>query len=307
MKIAIIGRTAWLYDTMVLLSEIGHDIKVIVTARAVPEYKKTEKDFEEFASKHSIPFYVSNKLDSQDIMSRLEGLDVGISVNWVSMVQDKHINQFRLGVLNAHLGDLPRYRGNACPNWAIIQGEKEIVLSIHFMEGGSLDSGFVIVQDRYKVKDDTYIGDVYRWAGGAIPKAFVDALDILGESPDYHLKYADANSSESFRCYPRKPEDSRIDWNQSAEHIHRIIRASSEPLPGAYSFYRGDKMIVWRASVVSYYGKYLAISGQIADIRADGSVDVVTGSGVFRITDAEYHGLRCYPSSFIKSIRSRLE
>ena len=162
MKVALIGRTEYLYTTAETLIENNHEIKALVTAKAAPEYKRKEEDFKTLAARLHIPFFKSSTLDNPEIKSALKGLDIGISVNWVNVVQENHLKLFQRGILNAHLGDLPRYRGNACPNWAIIQGEKEVVLSIHFMEGGVLDSGRVIVQDRYPIADNTYIGDIYQ-------------------------------------------------------------------------------------------------------------------------------------------------
>jgi len=306
MKVAIIGRTEYLFNTAEDLLRSNHEIKAVVTAKAAPEYKRNEEDFRELASGLDIPFFKSRTLDSPEIISALNGLDIGISVNWVNMIQEKHIKLFRHGILNAHLGDLPRYRGNACPNWAIIQGEKEVALSVHSMEGGTLDSGRIIVQEKYPIDTNTYIGDIYQWAEKAIPRAFLRALSLLEKDPNYKLKYADPNSPEAFRCCPRRPEDSKIDWHQPAELIHRIIRASSEPLAGAFTFYQGEKMVIWHASLVEDDRKYLAVPGQIADIGEDGSVIVITGNGKLEIDDVEHKGIRRSPSYFIKSIRERL-
>jgi methionyl-tRNA formyltransferase len=306
MKIAIIGRTEYLLNTAEDLLEDHHEIKAIVTADAASEYKKKAEDFEQLASRLNIPYFKSMTLDAPEIISALQGLDIGISLNWVSVVEERHLQLFHFGILNAHLGDLPRYRGNACPNWAIIQGEKEVVLSVHFMEGGILDAGRVIVQDACPINADTYIGDIYRWAERAVPRAFLKALSILGKDTDYTLKYADPDSPEAFRCYPRRPEDSEIDWRQPAASIHRLIRASSEPLPGAYTLFRGKRMIIWRASLVEDDGKYLAIPGQISGRSEDGSITVITGDGKLKIGDVEYDGQRHSPSYFVKSIRERL-
>jgi methionyl-tRNA formyltransferase len=306
MKVAIIGRTEYLYNTAEDLFKNNHEIKVIVTAKAAPEYKRCEEDFKELALRLNAHFFKSTTLDSPEIITALNGLDTGISVNWINIIKEKHIKLFRHGILNAHLGDLPRYRGNACPNWAIIQGEKEVVLTIHLMEGDILDSGRIIVQEKYQIDTNTYIGDIYLWAEKSIPQAFLKALSLLKKDPGFTLKYADPNSPVSFRCYPRRPEDSEIDWYQPAESIHRIIRASSRPLHGAYTYYHNKKLVIWRASLIKDDSKFLAIPGQIADINEDGSVSVITGKGKLKIDDLEYDGLRNSPSYFIKSIRERL-
>ena len=117
---------------------------------------------------------------------------------------------FRLGILNSHHGDLPRYRGNACSNWAIIHNERQITNTIHFMEGSKLDCGRIISQEHYKLDNDACITDIYKWSEESTPKLFVQSLRILGDNNSFILKYADPNDPQSFRCYPRLPEDSYI-------------------------------------------------------------------------------------------------
>lgn len=298
MKIAIIGRTELLYNTALCLLEHGHSIPIIVTAPAAPEYKKTEKDFKTLASINNASFFLSKDLADPKILSTIQGLDIGVSVNWVGIINQELIDCFNLGILNAHMGDLPRYRGNACPNWAIINGEKEIVLSIHFMEGGHLDCGRVLAQERMNLDDDTYINDVYKWAVKVVPDLFADVLSILEKKPNYKIKYADSESPESMRCYPRAPEDGRINWSDSAVKIHRVIRASSFPFSGAFAFLEGERATIWRAELYNDSELFCAVPGQICEIGQDYFV-VITGAGKLKITDWV-----CRKK--IKSIRQRL-
>jgi len=286
MKIAIIGRTHWLYETACYLRGKGFIIPLVITGPAAPEYSKKEKDFEKFAIENKADFYLGNSLDTPGLISKMSQCDVGISVNWMSIIKQKHIECFRLGILNAHMGDIPRYRGNACPNWAIISGEKEIVVSIHIMEGGKLDCGRVITQQRMPLTKDTYIEDIYRWGEKVIPLSFLKALSLLEKDSHYSLKYADASSSDSLRCYPRRPEDGQIDWRYSAEQIHRLIRASSKPFSGAYCFLNGKKMIIWQAEMDYDNERYCAVPGQICEVASDYFV-VITGKGKLKITKWE--------------------
>jgi len=299
MKIAIIGRSQFLYGSVVKLKEAGHEIKSIITSKASPEYKKTEKDFQKLAESVSAAFFCSKNLDEDEIMASCKDLDIGISVNWTSIIQEKHINLFKLGILNAHFGDLPKYRGNACPNWAIINGEKEVFVSIHFMEGGKIDCGRVVVQKKMELTEQTYIGDVYAWGERAIAEAFQEACSLLEKDPGSVLKYADPESTESFRCYPRKPEDSRIDWKASAEDIQRLVRASSAPFQGAYGFLEDEKIVIWKAETFNDNETYSALPGQISDVGKD-HFTVITGKSKLKVTEWEY-------SKKIRSIRQRLQ
>jgi methionyl-tRNA formyltransferase len=288
-----------LYNTLLKVAEHGNQIKAIITSGAAREYSKKEADFKKIAKKLGTPYFFTDSLGKSEITRVLKGVDLGLSMNWVSIISQRQIDLFKIGILNAHFGDLPRYRGNATPNWAMINGEKEIVMSIHLMEGGRLDCGRVIIQAQMPVSEDTYIGDVYRWAEKIIPGQFLKAITLLKENPNYSLKYADINDRNSFRCYPRTPEDSLIDWSRSAEDIHRLIRASSKPFAGAYSYINSKKITIWKAQLLENKEKYLALPGQITTLNPT-SFTVITGEGELRVTDYE-------PKGLMKSIRQRFD
>lgn len=310
MKVIIIGRTKMLYDAAVMLKEQGCELTGIITAKAAPEYDCHEGDFERLATSLDIPYFFTTSLEDPNIAAFFERVkaDIGVSVNWVGLVRETTISRFKHGILNAHLGDLPRFRGNACSNWAIINGEKEIVLSIHLMEGERLDCGRVLVQDRMPIGDGTYIGDVHRWANEMIPCSFVNAIDLIKKDPNFMLKYADPDAAESFRCYPRCPEDGLIDWGRAAIDIHRLIRASAEPFAGAFTFHNAKRLTIWRAVLIDDHEKYCAVPGQVCSIdKTNGTVTVITGHGKLMFNEVSFEGpAHIKPSTMIRSTRTRL-
>lgn len=299
MKVAIIGRTSMLYNAVSKLLESGHEIRAVITAKSAPEYTKREDDFRALAKEARASFFLTSRLDKPEIIQEIKGSDIAVSVNWVSIFTQEQIDCFKVGILNAHMGDLPRYRGNACPNWAILNGEKEIVISTHLVEAGQLDCGRIIVQDRLEIAQTTYIGDIYAWAETSVPNMFVKALSLLQQDTGYKLKYTDAFDAESFRCYPRRPEDSKIEWGSCAEKIHRLIRASSRPFSGAYGFLDGERITIWKAELYGDNEHYAAMPGQICEVRQQYFV-VATGEGKLKIMEWECRAT-------IKTIRQRLQ
>lgn len=251
MRFAALGRTEFLYDTIVALHAAGHEPACIVTAPAAPEYARREHDFEQLAKDLGCPFLLVSNLGETDVAELLAGIDVAVSVNWPFILTQDILGLFPHGVLNIHAGDLPRYRGNACPNWAMLMGEKEVFLSVHVMQPGELDCGPILAQRSFPLLDTTYYGDILSWIQAVSPEMFRQALDSLDRDPGHSLKIARADAAEAFRCYPRVPEDGYIDWRQSALQIHTLIRASGPPLPGAYTYrwYKGrlEKVVVLRA------------------------------------------------------------
>ena len=213
-----------------------------------------------------------------------------------------------MGILNAHGGDLPRYRGNACQAWAIINKEKKIGLCIHKMIGGELDSGTIMDRKYFDLNIDTRIGDLYNWMNNNIPMMMLKVIDKLTDNNNFYLEHQSKNPKSALRTYPRIPEDGRIDWKKDAESIIRLINASSEPFSGAFTFYNSDKLIIWRAALLKDNEIYSAVPGQIAKINKDsGNIIVISGKGKIEIMEIEVNGERTKPAKAIKSIRVRFK
>lgn len=163
MKIALIGRTQILYDSALRLHEMGHEIVCIHTSKEAPEYKCTASDFKSQANTWNITFQQGSKIvDFKKFLSN-SSADIAVSINYTGIIPQSIIDLFPLGILNAHGGDLPRYRGNACQAWAILNGEDNIGLCIHKMLGDELDSGNIIVRDYFPIDYRTKVTQVWEW------------------------------------------------------------------------------------------------------------------------------------------------
>jgi methionyl-tRNA formyltransferase len=308
MKVAVLGRTQLLYESAKAISSNGHQIVLIGTCPAVAEYKKNENDFAELAETLRVPYFCDAAINSDRIIKLIydSGADVAISVNWLTLISRKVIDQFPYGIINAHAGDLPRYRGNAVSNWAIINNEATVVLTLHYMVA-ELDAGPILLQRTFHLLPTTYITDIYSFIEVTLPGMFVETLDGL-ESNSLFPRNQSTDPSQSLRCFPRLPRDSELDWDQSAEYLARLIRASAEPFAGAYSYLNKEKLIIWRAYADRLPYPYLGAPGQVAERRKKkGEVIVLTGDGVLVLQEAENaFGVRSSAGEIITSSRVRL-
>ena len=305
MKIAIIGRTEQLYDTALRLNTAGHKIVCIVTAKEAPEYNRTSSDFRVLAETWQIPFVQGGRISGHADFLQKQQADIAVSINYTGVVPQSVIDLFPLGVLNAHGGDLPRYRGNACQAWAIINGEDRIGLCIHKMIGGELDSGDIIARDYLLIDYATKVTQVLEWMNSRTPVLLSEAVDILGANPDFFLERQSKDPKDALRCYPRRPDDGRIDWHKPALSILRLINASNKPYAGAFCDYEGDKLIIWDAELVNDDEFFCAVPGQVTKI-GEGFIEVACGDGKLRILEIEIKEKSIKPSELIKSIRMRL-
>jgi methionyl-tRNA formyltransferase len=307
MRIAAFGRTRMLYDTIKLLSDNGHEIVLIGTCTEAPEYDITAADFEDLAKNLQVPFFNTPSINSKEVVDMLYSCnaDIAVSFNWLTVVGQSAIDAFPYGVLNAHPGDLPKYRGNACPNWAMLSNEENVVISIHQMESDKLDSGAIILKDSLAINKDTRIGEIYDFLQKTIPFLFLQAVDGLYNGT---IKPQPQSTDNVLRCYPRIPSDSLINWREKAESILRLINASSEPFDGAYTFYNMSKLTIWRASIKEFEHQSLYVPGQVVSInRSNGDVEVAAADGIVVLHEVQLEDMdRIPPASIIKSMRTRL-
>ena len=306
MKVAILGRTEILYDTTLLLQKMGYEIGCIITSKEAPEYSRTSKDFEALANSLNCPFLHSSNIEKvEEFIEQLPAMEICVSINYTGVIPESIINLFSIGILNAHGGDLPKYRGNACVAWAIINGEEKIGLCIHKMIGGELDSGNIIERDYYPVTIKTTITEVFNWMNIRTVELFVEAVKKLEKDANYQVEVQSKDNLKALRGYPRLPEDGQINWSSSNIVVQRLINASNKPFSGAFTYFEGKKIIVWDAEILEEYENYLAIAGQVTKINSD-SIEVATGEGKIRIKTIEIEGNITSPNTVIKSIRKRL-
>jgi methionyl-tRNA formyltransferase len=306
MRIAVIGRTEVLHASAERLRARGHVVALVATAREAPESRMTSRDFESYAASIDARFVASpNAADLSAVLAELSPIDAGVSLNFPTVIPQAVIDRFRLGILNAHGGDLPRYRGNACQAWAILNGEPRIGLCIHRMIGRALDQGDIVARDYLPIDLATTITQVFQWMSSRTPALFEAALDRLEVDPGYSLARQSEDPADALRCYPRRPEDGRIDWRQPAEDVLRLINASTRPYQGAFCELEGQRLTIWSAELVHDGERFVAVPGQVTRVGA-GVIEVATGRGKVRLLEVEVATGEVVAGQLVRSIRQRL-
>ena len=301
-----IGRSRYLYDSVKHLVNCGYTFKAIITAEAYDEYDIKSEDFKELAIRIGASFFVPKTLDLDYIAEVIKSnkIRVAISANWKFTLPKSFLDLFEGGILNFHLGNLPDYKGNATVNWSIINGEKFINANVHKMDP-ILDSGDIIAREAILITSETYIEDVIDEAVQMAPLLYEIAVEKMLRDPEtFEVK----GTSSGLRCYPRLPEDSQIDWKQTREEISRLIRASSFPYQGAYTFLNGKKVIIWKARIAEANGDYFAVPGHVVEVKDhEGSILVACKNGPLEVQQVGHNEHSVSPASLINSIRLRFK
>lgn len=232
--------------------------------------------------------------------------DIAISVNWLTIIRQEAIESFRFGILNAHCGDLPRYRGNATPNWAVLNGENSYAISVHYMLPGELDAGNILIKKVYPMTERTTVTDIYENLSAEIPKLFCEALEKV-ENGGAVGSNQSKNVQDSLRCYPRIPTDSFIDFNMSRKHIIREVRASAHPFQGAFFYWNNLKIYVFEAEEEPFVSPSCVYPGQVIAVKkAGGEVWVAAKDGIIVLRRIYINNIEYDASEILKSTRIRL-
>lgn len=306
LNLIALGRSRYLYDSIIHLAGLGYNFKAIITEKAYEEYDIKDDDFRNLAEKIGADFYMSKTLNIPSLLETINKneIQIAISANWQYKIPKSILDLFQFGIINFHLGNLPDYKGNATVNWTIINGEKFIYGNIHKMDP-ELDAGDVISRKAISISPVTYIHDILVEAVKDAPVLYEEAIKNLHTDP---LSYVVKGSLKGLRCYPRLPEDSQINWHDSAENISRLVRASSDPYQGAFSFLNGKKVVIWKAVEIFPEDKFLAIPGHIVQINKDDeSIFVACQNGLLKVQEIGFDGAVLRPAQICKSIRERFK
>lgn len=214
---------------------------------------------------HFIHFCVQNHIEVEilkgrcDLTEAIERYqpDICFVMGWYYIIPQEVINKVKGGFIGIHNSFLPAYRGFAPIVWSIINGDNETGFSVFSFDKG-MDTGDIWYQEKVTICQEDEIADVLHKISKGVYRFFGENyLKIL--SGELKAK-SQSNEGISYGT-KRAPEDGNIDWNMNASDIYNFVRAQTRPYPGAYTTYKGGKIIIWTAKKFPYtiYGS----AGQI--------------------------------------------
>ena len=161
------------------------------------------------------------------------------------LLPEKIFSYPKYGSVNLHPSLLPKYRGRASVNWAILHGESEVGLTAHCVDSG-MDTGGIISQIKINIAELQDIGDVLELYYPLYRKI---TKDVMGKCFAGNIRCMPQDHSLA-TSYPRRTsKDGVIDWNSNIRDIINLVRAVAKPYPGAFSFVNNRKVIIWKARI----------------------------------------------------------
>ena len=189
----------------------------------------------------------------------------------------------RLGFINCHAGALPEYRGRNVINWALINGEKRLGLTVHHIDSG-IDTGDIIVQELLDIGWQDDYGSLLRRVTGGFPDLLSRAVSELASGT---AERTPQDQSAGTYFPGRQPGDEWIDWADTSTDIYNFVRAITRPAPGARVRLSEREIIVWKARFEPTWPKYRAIPGAVVGLGPSGNPVVKTGDSTIELIEWE--------------------
>ncbi|MBO5308927.1 MAG: bifunctional UDP-4-amino-4-deoxy-L-arabinose formyltransferase/UDP-glucuronic acid oxidase ArnA [Lentisphaeria bacterium] len=237
----------------------------------------------ELAGEYGIPVFAPEDVNHPVWAARIKAMapDFIFSFYYRNMLSEEILAVPAKGALNLHGSLLPKYRGRVPINWAIINGEKETGVTLHYMTRKA-DAGDIVDQEKIAITNDDTAKTLFCKAEKAAALMLDRALPLLKEGKAARIPQDD---SKATTFGGRKPADGQIDWSKSADEIRNLIRAVTLPYPGAFSYITDRKVFFWSAEVVAADRK--AMPGTVLSAAP---FTIACGEGALRIKTGQIEG-----------------
>ena len=229
------------------LLDAGIQIELVVTHADDPHENIWFASVAALCQERGIPYVQPEASGLLELLPQFQKIapDYIFSFYYRYLISTAILDTARIAALNMHGSLLPKYRGRAPVNWAVLHGETETGASLHIMEAKP-DAGDIVGQEAVPIDPDEDATAVFTKVSNAAVHVMQTALPELLEGRVPRTPNVLANGSY---FSGRKPEDGRIQWSQNALQVHNLIRAVAPPYPGAFADWQGARMVIAKSKL----------------------------------------------------------
>jgi UDP-4-amino-4-deoxy-L-arabinose formyltransferase/UDP-glucuronic acid dehydrogenase (UDP-4-keto-hexauronic acid decarboxylating) len=255
----------------------GFEIGAVFTHKDDPNEVIWFNSVAELAASKGIPVFAPDDINHPMWVQKIRDMkpDIMFSFYYRNMIKKPLLEIPPAGCLNLHGSLLPAYRGRCPVNWVLINGETETGVTLHYMTPRP-DDGDIVAQKSILISNDDTAKSLHLESAQASAAMLDEILPLIkkGKAP----RSPQDNSKASY-FGGRKPADGEIDWNMGAAEIRNLVRATTRPYPGAFSFISDTKCFIWSVSELPQQGPKPA-PGTIVSIDP---LVVACGKGLVRV------------------------
>lgn len=275
MKIAFVSGVKFGLDLLTHILDKGWNVSVVFSddnnkRKLYSDYAS----FDDITMMYNIKHFKVNNINDDENVLQLQKInpDIILVMGWSQLLKKDILSIPNLGVIGSHPTILPKYRGRAPIPWTILKGLKESGLTFFYMKEG-VDDGDILDQRRFKITNDDDATSIYEKITELGKIMLSENLSLIQNNTAKKIKQDESQFIEYWS--KRTPEDGKIDWSKPAEEIQKLVRASTHPYPGAFSFFKQSKIKIWKAK---YVNDDVSNVGEIIEITKEG-VKIATGKG----------------------------
>lgn len=231
------------------LTEAGYDVQAVFTHTDAPGENHFFSSVARLGAELNLPVYAPEDVNHPLWVERIRELqpDVIFSFYYRNMISEEILALAPMGGFNLHGSLLPRYRGRAPVNWVLVNGETKTGVTLHKMVKRP-DAGDIVAQHKVAISED----DTALTLHGKLREAAQSLLnDTLPQLKNGSVTLTPQNEAEASYYGRRTAADGEIPWHKSAREINNLVRAVTDPYPGAFSYLGQQKVIVWQGRVLN--------------------------------------------------------
>ncbi|WNU99076.1 bifunctional UDP-4-amino-4-deoxy-L-arabinose formyltransferase/UDP-glucuronic acid oxidase ArnA [Enterobacter sp. DTU_2021_1002640_1_SI_PRY_ASU_LCPMC_013] len=261
------------------LMESGYEITAVYTHADNQGENPFFGSVAKLAAEKNIPVYAPEDINHPLWVNHVkkEEPDVIFSFYYRNLLSEEILAAASIGAFNLHGSLLPKYRGRAPLNWVLVNGEKKTGVTLHRMNTRA-DAGNIVDQLAIPIEPEDVALTLHRKMCESAQMLLRRCLPVIrsGSWPE-----SVQNEDEATRVGRRTPDDGRLDWSQPVSELHNLVRAVSEPWPGAFSYVGATKFIVWKS--IMHMDKHATRPGTVISTSplliscGEGALEVVTG------------------------------
>ncbi|NMA95622.1 MAG: methionyl-tRNA formyltransferase [Clostridiales bacterium] len=292
MDILFMGTPEFSIASLEAIADSGNNLIGVVTQPDRPRgrgKRLSPSPVKRWALKEDIFVFQPQNINTKDSVRLLSSLepDLIVTAAYGQILSKAVLEIPPLGCINVHASLLPKYRGAAPIQQAIIDGEKETGITIMYMEEG-MDTGGIILQRAISIGPDENAGSLH-------DRLAILGKEVLRESLDL-FKHGRADATKQDDClatYCKKIDKSlgEIDWQMSNHNIHNLVRGLS-PWPGCFTFYEGERLKILETRIVERQASKIKAPGEIVQSDTSAGLIVACGHGLIRLKNIQGEGKR---------------
>lgn len=285
-RILFFGYSEVGYACLSLLIERGDNVVALITHEDNPSEKIWFKTPAVAAKEKGIPVFTPESVNTPEWREKIAALKphLILSVYYRHMIGTKILALPPLGAWNMHGSLLPKYRGRAPINWAVLHGESRIGMTLHRMVK-SADAGAVVDQEGVEIGPRDTAEQAFR---KVLPCARTVLARQIGALLAGTARETPQDEAQANYFSGRKPEDGRIVWAQTSVQIFNLIRAVTDPYPGAFADVGAARLMVWWAETDSPPTR--GRRGAPGEVLSVAPLVIATADGALELTKTEWRG-----------------